>query len=80
MKYNEAKEPIGEEEKEIIARGFGNKMYPIHLRHSALQERMNEIHTEGAINVLGNNVGNTGKITILGNQLKREQKGILKKI
>ena len=80
MTYNEAREPIEEEEKEIVGRGFGNKMYPIHLRHSALQERANELHTVGSMKILGNTVGSPGKVTILGNQLKREQNGILKKL
>ena len=84
MKHSEKGENIDDEEREIIARGFGNKMHPIHLRHSALQEMANEkhasVHRDITMSVLGNDVGSTGKITILGNQLKREQNGILKKL
>jgi hypothetical protein len=80
MKYNEAKEPIEEEENEIVSRGFGNRKNPLDLKSSSLQERTNELHTVGSMKILGNTVGSPGKVTILGNQLKREQNGILKKL
>jgi hypothetical protein len=80
MTYNEAREPIEEEENEIVSRGFGNRKNPLDLKSSSLQERTNELHTVGSMKILGNTVGSPGKVTILGNQLKREQNGILKKL
>jgi hypothetical protein len=80
MTYNESREPIEEEENEIVSRGFGNRKNPLDLKSSSLQERTNELHTVGSMKILGNTVGSPGKVTILGNQLKREQNGILKKL
>ena len=66
MTYNEAREPIEEEENEIVSRGFGNRKNPLDLKSSSLQERTNELHTVGSMKILGNTVGSPGKVTILG--------------
>ena len=93
MKHSEKGESIWQEENEVIARGFGSRMQPEHLRHSALQEMANEKHSyhsrvvnkkhdEESVKILCGTVGceKLGDIKILGNNLKRDNKGILRKL
>ena len=93
MKHSEKGESIWDEENEVIGRGFGSRMNPEHLRHSALQEMANEkhshhhkdvyeIHSKEQIGLMCGTLGceKLGDIKILGNNLKRDNKGILRKL
>jgi hypothetical protein len=90
-KHNEIGEPIAYEEQEVIERGFGSRKNPFHLRHSALQERSNEMHSmfQTDLNKKHSNEHNKlvrdvlgrseiGEIKILGNKINSTGK-ILKK-
>jgi hypothetical protein len=80
MKHSERGESLEDEQREIVARGFATWKDPIHLYHASMQERVNESHADNSMKILGNKIGKSGKVTIVGSTLNRDDKGILKRL